>query len=177
MTGIHPRVAFENCQVVFVQIRACLDFGVGGFRYQRILLALTLFVLLVSFTLELLLLHSKALVLSLHPSGCLPLSSDLKAVSCLELTILPVSVGGIPLANVGTLILRVGIITLVGLATIGQIILAQPHLLLLNFATVLPVLSLLRKLRALQLALVLLREEIGYQAKTLGETIHPATGI
>ncbi|RUQ44493.1 hypothetical protein D8M30_16765, partial [Corynebacterium pseudodiphtheriticum] len=60
---------------------------------------------------------------------------------------------------------------------IRQVVSAQAHFLLLDLATILAILSLLSELSLLKFSLVLLREEIAYQAKALGEAVHPATGI
>ncbi|KIQ07332.1 hypothetical protein RU03_26795 [Pseudomonas simiae] len=59
------------------------------------------------------------------------------------------------------LITSIGVIALIDVPPIGQIIFAQPQLLLLDFPTVLAILGLLRELRPLQLTLVLLRQKVG----------------
>ncbi|NWD63547.1 MULTISPECIES: hypothetical protein [unclassified Pseudomonas] len=119
----------------------------------------------------------KALILALHPRRRLPLTGHLKAVGCLELAILARSVIGIALVEVLTLGLSVSVVSLISFPAIRQVVFAQAHLLLLDLATVLPVLCLLSELSLLECSLVLLREEIAYQAKALGEAIHSATGI
>jgi hypothetical protein len=91
--------------------------------------------------------------------------------------ILALRVVRITLTKVGALVLCVGVIALVCFPAVRQVILTQPHLLLLDISAVLAIFSLLLKMGTLQLSLILLCQKVGYQAKTLGETIHPATGI
>ncbi|PHN29409.1 hypothetical protein [Pseudomonas sp. ICMP 460] len=119
----------------------------------------------------------EALILALHPRSRLPLASHLKAVGCLELAILARSVIGIALVEVLTLGLGVSVVSLISFPSICQIVFAQAHFLLLDLAAILAILCLLGELSLLECSLILLREEIAHQAKTLGEAIHPATGV
>ncbi|MBA6043738.1 hypothetical protein [Pseudomonas lactis] len=124
-----------------------------------------------------LLLKVKALILALHPRRRLPLTGHLKAVGRLELAILARSVIRIALVEVLALGLGVSIVSLISFPAIRQVVFAQAHFLLLDLATILAILCLLGELSLLECSLVLLREEIAYQAKALGEAIHPATGV
>ncbi|WP_416365023.1 hypothetical protein [Pseudomonas sp. NFX183] len=124
-----------------------------------------------------LLLKVEALILALHPRRRLPLTSHLKAVGCLELAVLARSVIGIALVEVLTLGLGVSVVSLISFPSICQIVFAQAHFLLLDLAAILAILCLLGELSLLECSLVLLREEIAYQAKALSEAIHSATGV
>jgi hypothetical protein len=123
------------------------------------------------------LLKVEALILALHPRRRLTLARNLKAIGCLELAILARSVVGITLVEVFTLRLGVGVVSLISFPAIRQVVFAKPHFLLLDLAAILTVLGLLGELGLLERSLILLREQIAYQAKTLGEAVHPATGI
>ncbi|MBI6911642.1 hypothetical protein [Pseudomonas palleroniana] len=119
----------------------------------------------------------EALILSLHTRCCLPLPGQLQAVRCLELPILARSVVSITLVEIFPLCLSVGVVSLISFPAIRQVVSAQAHFLLLDLSTILAILSLLSELSLLKFSLVLLCEEIAHQAKALGETVHPATGI